>query len=568
MRRSLQGRLARALAVFLAALPPAIAITVWIFARYEGRELTWYQALLFLVETVTTTGYGELLPFRSPVTVFFSMALMIVGVIAIFMYMTVLAGDWLASRFQELPPTRAPKKLRGHVIICGYTPLVEALLIELQEHRQRFLVLDPRPDRVLELRRAGVPAVHADPTTAPGLQAGGLDSARALVADLDDSTNATILLQAHHLRDDLPLIGTVEHRGHDQFLRYAGASKVILPKEVIGRRIARWVVSPVPEGLSRIRAGDIPGLGLLHLFIAPHSSLENTTVRTARLRERFGVSIVAVWRRGRAVLAPGPDQPLAAGTVVTVAGAPDALAQIQPLSGVQRRIRFGRTERAGGKREICIIAGFGDVGAGVVRALADTPLDVRVIGLTPPEGGVTYIQGDATDEAVLQQAGVAEAATFVVALNDDTAAIFATLMVRRINPGARIVARANHLQNVASLYMAGADYVLSVPEVAGSSLAQILLGHSDRPAAAAPEATLAKLPVPPALAGRSLAQSGIGRLTGCMVIAVRRGGNLAAGPVPDFELQAGDELVLFGTAAQLASFAGAFGGDVPEATAQ
>lgn len=559
--RSLRGRLVKTLLLIVGLFPLAVWLTIWVFAHFEGRSLTWYEALLFLAETMTTTGYGELVPFRSAVTVLFSLSVMVLGFLGIFVYLTTMAGEWLSSRFQELPPTQAPERLQEHVVICGYTALVEALLIELQADHRPFVVLDPNPEHVLRLRRTGVKAILADPTTASGLAAGNLHSARALVADMDDSANAAVLLQAHQLRPDLLLVGTVEHRGHEKFLRYAGAQKVVSPKEMTGRRMARWVISPAPEALMRIRAGQIPGLALMHIFIAPHSPLEGVTLRNASLREEHHVSVMAVWHRGRVILAPGPDEVLAAGAVISVVGSPESLEELHRLSGTQRRIRFGRTrDGAGGETapEICLIAGFGDVSCGVVRGLTGALLDVRVIGLTPPPGNFTFFHGDATDEEVLRQAGLEEASTFVVALNDDTTSIFTTLVARQINPDVRIVARANHLESVANLYMAGADYVLSVPEMAGTALAHILLGPSGR-RALTPEAILTERPVSAALLGSTLVQAGIGSRTGCTVVAVRRNGSVYPAPAPDFALQQGDELVLFGTEGQLASFAAAFG---------
>jgi hypothetical protein len=43
-----------------------------IYPVLEGKEISWAQSLLFILETVTTVGYGDLLPFRSDYTILFT----------------------------------------------------------------------------------------------------------------------------------------------------------------------------------------------------------------------------------------------------------------------------------------------------------------------------------------------------------------------------------------------------------------------------------------------------------------------------------------------------------------
>ena len=65
--------------------------------------------------------------------------------------------------------------------------------------------------------------------------------------------------------------------------------------------------------------------------------------------------------------------------------------------------------------------------------------------------------------------------------------------------------------------------------------------------------------VPPALEGRTLAESGIGAQTGLNVIAVREAGASLTNPPADTELGPDVELVMLGTIAQHQAFAKVFG---------
>ena len=70
-----------------------------------------------------------------------------------------------------------------------------------------------------------------------------------------------------------------------------------------------------------------------------------------------------------------------------------------------------------------------------------------------------------------REARIGEARFCIVALNDDDVNIFTTLMARNLNPGIRILARANEPPSVEKLYRAGADYVALLHGSAGRRLA-------------------------------------------------------------------------------------------------
>jgi voltage-gated potassium channel Kch len=72
---------------------------------------------------------------------------------------------------------------------------------------------------------------------------------------------------------------------------------------------------------------------------------------------------------------------------------------------------------------------------------------------------------------------VRKASAVVLALSNDSAGVFATAVVRDYAPEVRLIARVNLAPNVARLYQAGADFALSVGQVAGQILAHHLLGE-------------------------------------------------------------------------------------------
>jgi voltage-gated potassium channel len=193
-----------------------------------------------------------------------------------------------------------------------------------------------------------------------------------------------------------------------------------------------------------------------------------------------------------------------------------------------------------------VVIGAGRLGRAAARALGEAGLTYRVVErdasrIRDPE---TYVQGDAADLAVLQRAGISEAAAAVVTTHDDDINVYLTLYCRRLRPEAQVIARANLDRNVTTLHRAGADFVLSYASTGATAIWNLLT--ADTTLQLAEGLDVFRLELPPSLAGKALASSGIRSRTGCNVVAVIRQGRIEANPDPFVPLEAGTELVLIG----------------------
>ena len=129
-----------------------------------------------------------------------------------------------------------------------------------------------------------------------------------------------------------------------------------------------------------------------------------------------------------------------------------------------------------------VVCGMGDTGRHAVAELqkTGTPYVVveahedhvkRVQEHTGDElRGMLYIIGDATDEEVLEQAGITRAAGLVTTLPHDKENLVITVLVRQKNPNIRIVARCTDLKFTERMEKAGADSVVSPNRIGGMRL--------------------------------------------------------------------------------------------------
>lgn len=126
-----------------------------------------------------------------------------------------------------------------------------------------------------------------------------------------------------------------------------------------------------------------------------------------------------------------------------------------------------------------VVLGYGTKGRSAVKALVlkgcdphrIVVVDARSAAVTAATaGGYVAVQGNATDEIVLEQAMVGRAQAVIVAVDRDDTAILATLTVRRLNPDASITASARESQHADLLRQSGATSVIVSSETTGRLL--------------------------------------------------------------------------------------------------
>lgn len=136
-----------------------------------------------------------------------------------------------------------------------------------------------------------------------------------------------------------------------------------------------------------------------------------------------------------------------------------------------------------------IICGYGATGQSAARDLVSRDVDpasIVVVDADPAaieqgtRHGFVGVVGDATRTEVLEQAGIFEAKTIIVAPNRDDTAVLITLTARELNKTAHITAGGREQENLHLLRQGGADEVIDATAAIGRMLG---LGAHD-PAAA------------------------------------------------------------------------------------
>lgn len=216
-------------------------------------------------------------------------------------------------------------------------------------------------------------------------------------------------------------------------------------------------------------------------------------------------------------------------------------------------------------RNHAIVCGFGRVGSQIAEELAAAHLSFVVLDERENnvraciERGYLALQGDATSDNMLREAGIEHAKCVLVATDDDAHNISITLSARHLNGRLFIVARANHGETEAKLKLAGADRVLSPYAIVGRRMANLAVQpgrvefFDTLTKAGGVELAVEEIVVGPAspLVGKTVLEAQNILSDGAMIVALKKSDGLVPGSKLEAQIEAGEAIIVVGTSGQL-----------------
>lgn len=222
-------------------------------------------------------------------------------------------------------------------------------------------------------------------------------------------------------------------------------------------------------------------------------------------------------------------------------------------------------------RNHTIVCGFGRHAILVCEELTKQQMPFVVIETNPDkveflrEGGdILFIEGDATEDSILFEAGIEHASALVVTLPADANNLFVVMSARQINPKLRIISRANNEADEVKIRRAGADHVVIPEKIGGFYMATLvnkpdlveffnLLSNMGPSQVVFEEMSVGDLKEK--YINQSIENSRINEDCRVPVVAVRYpNGNYQLNPLPEVILKADMHIVVLGDQAQMARF--------------
>lgn len=300
------------------------------------------DCLYMTIITVTTVGYGEVLDGMAvvPYARGFTTLLLVFGTgILVFFASTITAfiieGDLKNVLFASRMKKRM-KRMRNHIIVCGAGSTGRNVIEELLTTEIPVIAVDLDETELREIAekfpKAEFSYIVGDATDDDVIAQVNLPGARGLVAALSsDKDNLYLTVSARQSNPEARIVARCAELSHVEKIRRSGADAVVSPNFIGGMRLVSEMLRPAVVRflddmlrdnrtkfrIEEIRLGDATDLG--------------KTLRDARVRERFGMTVLALRAKDNQAWTYNPDasEKLEPGMTLVVLGSPDQVAKLR-----------------------------------------------------------------------------------------------------------------------------------------------------------------------------------------------------------------------------------------------
>jgi voltage-gated potassium channel len=328
--------------VALAVVIGGGTVGYWIIG--DGKWEAW-DCLYMTVITVTTVGYGEVLPdmATTPHARTFTMVLLVFGTgVLVYFASTITAfiveGD-LKDILSKARLKKRIKRMKDHVIVCGTGSTGRHIVEELIKTLTPVVAIDRDVEILKEIGdqfpKADYAYIVGDATDDDVLASAGLTAARGVVAALSsDKDNLYVVVSARQISPQLRIIARCAELGHVEKIKRAGADGVVSPNFIGGMRMASEMMRPAVVKFLDEMLRDQRAMRIEEVTISGGSELDGKSLRDAGVRERFGMSVLAVRESGGAwTYNPEAAVKLGAGMVMVVLGSAAQVKELQAAAG-------------------------------------------------------------------------------------------------------------------------------------------------------------------------------------------------------------------------------------------
>lgn len=213
-----------------------------------------------------------------------------------------------------------------------------------------------------------------------------------------------------------------------------------------------------------------------------------------------------------------------------------------------------------------IICGYGRNGAQAAEKLIAYKKPFVVIEkdkevIEKHEDEVLFVEGDANEDSVLEQAGINRAKYLITAMPDDADNLFVVLSSRQLNKDLFIISRASQVTSQKKLQLAGADKVIMPDKIGGDHMASLvvmpdLISFLDKLSTEGKHTTtLEEVSIEDfrnQMECNSLRDLDLRRKTGCTIIGyIAPDGDYILNPEADLELEPKSKVIVLGRPEQI-----------------
>jgi voltage-gated potassium channel len=288
-------------------------------------KLPLFESFYMTMITVSTVGFGELQEFsrggRVIVIIVIVCSMTIVAYTVGTFLKVVIEGE-LSKSLGRRKMEKAVELLENHFIICGFGRIGTLIARELYVNKIPFVVIEHDEAALELLSKEHYLYLDLDATNEEALLQAGIMRARGLVTAVrSDADNVFITLTARSISQNVFILARGSDERDEKKLRMAGASKVVLPYLIGGKRMAQALIRPAVVDFIDVAMMDSDlGLQMEELPITVKGFATGKNLIESNIRRDHGIIIVAIKRAADMLFNPAPQEILLAGDLLVVLG--------------------------------------------------------------------------------------------------------------------------------------------------------------------------------------------------------------------------------------------------------
>ncbi|MDQ5878280.1 MAG: voltage-gated potassium channel [Pseudomonadota bacterium] len=321
--------------IAVAVLIVGVGLATCAFYYLSGGTVSWSDALYMTMITVTTVGYGEIVPLDTVGMRLLAGLVAILGFGTLTFLFTSFTVFFLENdidyTLRRRRMEKQVRKLQGHYIVCGFGRVGRNVATELMNTNRHFVAIDPEEARFDENkeRYPDLLYLHGDASDDDHLAAANIDEAKGVFAVTgDDSRNLMIVITAKQLNPAVRVVARCQEVRNMQKMKKAGADAIVSPDFTGGMRIASAMIRPHVVGFldemlkseKRLRVEEVP---------VP-SDFPDTPLQRLRLRSHEYV-LLAVREAHDWVFNPPSDYILRHGQTIITMSSPAGRQELELL---------------------------------------------------------------------------------------------------------------------------------------------------------------------------------------------------------------------------------------------
>jgi voltage-gated potassium channel len=251
-------RRANPLRVVLSRLTAAVGVVLLItfvvlidrdgYSDSSGGEIGFLDALYYSTVSVTTTGYGDIVPVTQQARVLTTFVVTPLRVAFLVLVVSTTVEVLTASSRYLLRVKRWRRTVTNHYVICGYGTKgrsAASSLISKKIPREQVVIVELGARAIEEANRDGFVVVTGDCTRESVLRRAGVERAQGVIIAVDrDDTAVLATLTVRLLNTDARLVAAAKEEENSRILKRGGASVVVTSDEATGRLLGLAMDSP------------------------------------------------------------------------------------------------------------------------------------------------------------------------------------------------------------------------------------------------------------------------------------------------------------------------------------